>query len=218
MKSENMSVLKDAFERRTILTMCEMRSLLEETTMRSIIRYLNEVGYYASYNFKGMYYTLAHIPKFDQSGLWRCKNALFSSNGSLKDTIRFMVSNANAGMTSDELASILQVSAKNALTELSTSGTVSRSKSMGVYVYYSVDPSKKARQEETRREQAERGAVIDPHDVVEVLIAYIKGIRTPEKIAAHLRYKGQNMSDSRIALIFKRYDLEYDPDGKKKLV
>jgi hypothetical protein len=221
MKSANISVLQAAFERSTILTMDEMRSLCEGTTMRSIIRYLNEIGYYASYNFKGMYYTLAHIPKFDQFGLWRCKEALFSSSGSLKDTIRFLVSDAEAGMTGDELASMLHVSAKNALTELSASETVSRSKSLGVYVYYSADPAKKARQEETRRGrigEAERGSAVDPHDVVEVLIAYIKGIMTPEKISAHLRHKGRNISGSRVAAIFRHYDLECDPDGKKKLV
>jgi hypothetical protein len=201
--------------------MGEMRSLFEGTAMRSIIRYLNEIGYYASYNFKGMYYTLANIPKFDQFGLWRYKEALFSSNGSMKDTIRFLVSDADAGMTSDELSTILHVSAKNALTEMSTSETVSRSKSRGVYVYYSIDPAKKAQQEKTRQErtgEAACGAMIDPHDAVEVLAAYIKGVRTPEKIAAHLRYKGRNISKSRIMAIFTRYDLERDPDGKKKLV
>jgi hypothetical protein len=201
--------------------MNEMRSLLEGTAMRSIIRYLNEIGYYASYNFRGMYYTLANIPKFDRFGLWRYKEALFSSNGSLKDTICFLVSGADAGLTSDELSSMLHISAKNALTELSAAGAVSRSKSQGVYVYYSANPDTKAQQEVIRQEhigEAASGAVIDPYDAVEVLVAYIRGIRTPEKIASHMRYKGRNISISRIAAIFMRYDLGRDTDGKKKRI
>ena len=175
MKSANISMLHAAFERSAILTMNEMRSLFEGTAMRSIIRYLNEIGYYASYNFKGMYYTLAHILKFDRFGLWRYKEALFSSNGSLKDTICFLVSGADAGLTSDELSSMLHISAKNALTELSAAGTVSRSKSQGVYVYYSANPDTKVQQEVIRQEHigdAASGAVIDPYDAVEVLVGY----------------------------------------------
>jgi len=58
-------------------------------------------------------------------------------------------------------------------------------------------------------------AEIDPRDAVEVLAAYIRGIRTPEKITAHLRYRGFNVSISRVAAIFARYDLEQNPKDKK---
>ena len=65
MKTTNLQVLRAAFEVNKVLTMEEMCALSNGAVMRSVIRYLNELGYITSYNNKGMYYTLKNIPEFN---------------------------------------------------------------------------------------------------------------------------------------------------------
>ena len=218
MKTEKLQVMKRLFEKHSILMMNDICASFEGTAMRTIIRYLNEVGYYSSYNCKGKYYTITGIPKFDALGLWGFKEALFSLHGNLKETVCFQVDVSEAGMTNDELAAMLRVNTKNALTSLAVVGTITRIKTHGVYIYYSADPVRQEKQKQHRAASAEiadPNAEFNPYDIVGVLTAYIKGVRTPEQVAAHLRYKGHNISRSIIASIFECYALENDPGGKK---
>ena len=218
MKNEKILALKSLFEKNTILLMNDICAIFKETTMRTIIRYLNEIGYYSSYNRNGMYYTITGIPKFDSHGLWGYKEALFSSYGSLKRTICVQTEKSNAGMTNGDLAALLQVDAKSILTALAAGGAVSRGKSRGVYVYYSTDPTRRVEQESHRAEldkAAALDALFNPYDIVDVLSAYIKGIKTPEQVGAHLRHMRHSISNSVVAAIFERYELEHDAGGKK---
>ena len=218
MKNDKILALKSLFEKNTVLIMSDICEAFKDTTMRTIIRHLNEIGYHSSYNRNGMYYTIAGIPKFDDHGLWGYKEALFSSYGSLKRTICAQIGKSNAGMTNGDLAVLLQVDTKSIMTALAAGGAVSRGKSRGVYVYYSADPARQAEQE-SRRSALDKSAALDagfdPYDIVDVLSAYIKGIKTPEQVCAHLRHMRHSVSNSVVAAIFERYGLEHDAGGKK---
>ena len=174
MKTEKLQALKHLFEKHTILMMSDIQSSFETTAMRTIIRYLKELGYYSSYNRAGMFYTIAGIPKFDGCGLWSYKEALFSTHGNLKETICAQVDMSDAGMTQVELAALLRVSTKSALTLLAAEGAIARSKSRGAYVYYSKDPKRRGRQAERRAalvESIDSQAEFEPNDIVNVLDA-----------------------------------------------
>ena len=221
MKTEKLQAMKQLFEKNTILLMSDLCQSFEETAMRTIIRYLNEIGYYSSYNHRGMYYTITGIPKFNDYGLWGYKEALFSSYGNLKETICAQIDISEAGMTNSELTVLLSVETKSILSTLSTVGAISRNKSQGVYTYFSTDPIRGEQQRMRRAELNEKLNIytkIAPYDIVDVLAAYIKGIRTPDKVAANLRNKGRSISRSAVAVIFERFELEIDSDGKKNTI
>jgi len=221
MKTENLNAMKQLFEKHKVLTMDNICTSIKGTTMRTIIRYLKEIGYYSSYNCAGMYYTMISIPEFNKYGLWGYKDALFSSFGNLKETICAQIETSEAGMTNDELTALLCVSTKSTLTVMATGGAIPRSKSHGIYVYYSVDPEHRD-QQQTRRLEMNKGmdifAGFDLYDIIYVLATYIKGIRTPEQVTAYLRGKGHSIRRSISEGIFERFELEHDSDGKKNTV
>ena len=221
MKTENLKALRQMFEKNKILTMSGICTAFDGTTMRTVIRYLNEIGYYSSYNCNGMYYTIIGIPEFNEYGLWGYKEALFSSFGNLKETISAQIENSEAGMTNDELAVLLRVNTKSTLSVMTAGGAIYRCKSHGIYVYYSVDIEHRDQQKMRRFEldkSLENYSGLNPFDIVYVLAAYIKGIRTPEQVTAHLRSKGHSICCSVAADIFERFELEHVADGKKNTI
>ena len=221
MKTEKLQKINDLFVKHRILQMSDICTSFEDTSMRTIIRYLNEIGYYSSYNHAGMYYTITGIPEFDDYGFWGYKEALFSIYGNLKETIIAQIDNSEAGMTNNELAVLLRVNTRSTLTAMAARGVISRSKGHGVYIYYSVDLDHREQQKSRRAaldEATVHNAEFDPYDIVDVLTAYIRGVRTPEQVTAHLRYKRHSISSSIVAAIFERYGLEHDIDGKKNTI
>jgi len=220
MKTEKLLLMKQLFEKHTILLMSEICNCFANTKMRTIIRYLNEIGYYSSYNYAGKYYTIYGIPSFDEHGLWGYKEALFSLYGNLKNTILVQLNKSEAGMTNDELTSLLHVNTKNALTDLALSNAVARYKNHGAYVYYNIEPICR-KQQQTNRAALDttslKNILFDPYDIVEVLSAYIKGIKTPEQVTSHIRYKKHAINYTTVVAIFKSFELDYDADGKKNI-
>jgi len=74
-------------------------------------------------------------------------------------------------------------------------------------------------EQEPHRAELDKAAALDalfnPYDIVDALSAYIKGIKTPEQVGAHLRHMRHSISNSVVAAIFERYELEHDAGGKK---
>jgi hypothetical protein len=121
-------------------------------------------------------------------------------------------------MTNDELTLQLSVKTKNTLTALAAAGAVTRHKNHGVFVYFSVNPALRE-QQALRRAESEKNVLFnagfDPYDTVEVLAAYIKGIRTPDQVTTHIRHKRRNIGHATVSAIFEYYELEQGGDGKK---
>ena len=63
----------NVFRKEKIITVAGITQLLggSDITAR---RYLKRWKALTSYNRKGMYYTLPHIPEFDAYGLWVCRS------------------------------------------------------------------------------------------------------------------------------------------------
>ena len=71
------------FEQRKILTLPEVASLLQ-CLSRSAQGRLKQWQGFCSYNRNGRFYTLPHIARFDEDGLWKYKGVMFSKHGNLR--------------------------------------------------------------------------------------------------------------------------------------
>src|SRR4030042_3439012 len=92
----NVKKLESFFRHRLIARLDELRRTLD-VSGRTVFRVLDRMGYLSSYSHAGKYYTLARIPSFDTEGLWAHSGVLFSSHGTLRNTVVYLVKNAPAG-------------------------------------------------------------------------------------------------------------------------
>jgi hypothetical protein len=177
------------------------------------------------YNCAGEYYTLAEIPAFDENGLWKYKNAFFSSHGTLRDTAIIIVNNSEFGYTHDELRELLGIRMYNTLLDLVSDGLLYRKEIGGEYVYVSCDQGKEQfiarRSMPLKTKEVKRGVERSPRitpaaglkETIEVLLAYINGHISPESVYGYLYRKGIHITPNQIRAIFECYGL-----GKKNSI
>jgi hypothetical protein len=127
--------LLDLFHRFRALTMPEMKAALGTEADLTVFRKLNTLSYQTSYSHRGAFYTLKSIPRFDAQGLWCCREAWFSRQGTLLDTAAALVEAAPAGYWAAELEEQLHVPVKDALRQLVQSGRLYRQEFKGHYLY-----------------------------------------------------------------------------------
>ena len=127
--------LLDLFDRFRALTMPEMKAALGTETDLTVFRKLNTLSYQTSYSHRGGFYTLKSIPRFNAQGLWCCRGAWFSRQGTLLDTAAALVEAAPGGYRVAELEEQLHVPVKDALRQLVRSGRLYRQEFKGQYLY-----------------------------------------------------------------------------------
>jgi hypothetical protein len=93
---------------------------------------------------------LKRIARYNKYGIWSYKSALFSKNGTLKKTIKFLIDCSTQGYTASELNSIVKVKVEDALLELITTKIISRKKISGIYIYFTNASKLSKKQELTR--------------------------------------------------------------------
>ena len=151
--------LKGFLKRNQIGTLPEMKSVLGTSATMTVFRKLKDLGYVSSYSDRGKYYTLLDIPRFDDQGLWSCRQTWFSRYGNLRKTVKAFVENAQGGWTAPELDSQVHVETKQPLLNLARQQQIFREKINGVYVYFS---GEKARHRSQRlQRQAWGSAILD---------------------------------------------------------
>lgn len=145
--------LLDLFHRLRAVTMPEMKAALGTQADATVFRKLNTLSYQTSYSHRGGFYTLTSIPRFDPQGLWCCRGAWFSRQGTLLDTATTLVESAPAGYLVGELEGLLQVPAKDALRPLVQAGRLHRQSYRGLYLYLARDRSRRQEQWAARQAQ-----------------------------------------------------------------
>jgi hypothetical protein len=185
----------------------------------SVFRRLREIGYLSSYTHKGQYYTLAHIPEFDENGLWFFQGIGFSKAGTLKSTVVALVHDAEAGRRHDELLALLRIRVHNTLLILVRDGAICRERIARAYLYVSGDPARAADQIASRKalltETPEGKPVLPDTTVIEVLSEALVagGVRiAPQIVAARLSARGVTVSSAEVEEVFARYGIDA---GKK---
>ena len=100
--------LEKFFRQARTATLEELQRLLGSSG-RTVLRVLGRVGYLTSYNHAGRYYTLSHIPVFDDTGLWFQGDVCFSRHHTLRATVVVLVKESAAGQTHKELQAVVRL-------------------------------------------------------------------------------------------------------------
>jgi hypothetical protein len=216
MSRDRSQALLGLFSTREVVDLPTMREALGGVSAMTVFRYLRRVPYRRSYNHNGRYYTRHEPSRYDRWGLWSCGDIYFSTDGSLRTTVRRLACEAQAGATHRELVDRLRVRVHNTLLELVHKGEIGRGKLADVYVYLSTDPVVRQGQIQRREERiasaADEEVELDDALVIQVLLVLV---RHPDSAAADVvrRLRGHSppISGQQVRAVFTRYDL-----GKKK--
>jgi hypothetical protein len=177
----------------------------------TIIRRLNEHGYYSSYNFSGRFLTIDEVAHFDSNGLWAYKGAHFSKHGTLKDTVDYFVSSSEGGMIHRELAKLLGVRVHNSLLELVREDRISREELGPTLVYFSRKRSARRQQILRRKAILKERQKLEPtsSQIIATLVEVIKDPKAArQEIVAGCRRAGVAISRELVDVIFEKYDLD----------
>ena len=155
-KISSTKALKRLFKRFPVNDLGTLSETLGTTSRMSIFRRLKEIGYFSSYTHAGSFYTLAHIPQFNDCGLWIYQGVGFSKEGTLKATVLKLIEIAPSGFTHTELNHLLRVKVHNALLSLVREGHIRREHIEQVYLYISTEHAEAAKQISLRRMQLRR--------------------------------------------------------------
>lgn len=130
--------LRKVFFQEKVLQMKNIKENLGTSVKMTVFRKLNQLFYKSSYSHANQYYTLDKIAKYDNYGLWSFKGIHFSENGSLINTIKYLVNISDCGYFASELKKILKVRVQEALLKLYLSQAIFRQQIRGEYLYLSV--------------------------------------------------------------------------------
>jgi hypothetical protein len=178
-RSHALRRLHELFLCHTVATLPEIEETLGGVSHMTVFRLLREVPYRRSYNCNGRYYAAFDPARFDRFGLWRFREIRFSTDGSLKATVRRMVLEAQAGLIHPELAERLGVRVHNTLLALTRAAAIARQELAGGFVYLHPDPARGEAQLRHRRERASataaaRAVELSDRVVIAVLLALLR--------------------------------------------
>lgn len=200
--------------RRAVVDLPAIQAALGGVSEMTAFRYLRLVPYRRSYNHNGKYYTLHDPSRYDRFGLWSSGDIHFSAAGSLGETVRKLVHEAEAGLTHREVERRLSTRAQNTLLDLVQKGEIARERVDGTYVYLHVDPGVQAAQLERRgrpavaRNGSDR-AKLDDIVVIQVLLALLrhpgdKAVDVTRRLVGH----EPPIPHPQVLAVFALYDLD----------
>lgn len=181
----------------------------------TVFRRLRKIDYLSSYTHAGRYYTLYEIARFDEDGVWFYDDIGFSQNGSLKNTVTYLVHNCNAGKYHSELERQLRVRVHNVLLDLVKSKQIDRIKFQGQFLYLSTDKARSTRQVEQRDTlsmQLQRipGFISEPM-VIEILAEVVRQSQKhprADQVVSALVSRGIPIAESDVETVFNQYGIE----------
>lgn len=198
----------DVFNRSKILSKKEL--LLEcGCSFMTLWRILHKEGYVTSYNYNAQYYTLAAIARFDDYGLWSCRDVRFSKWGALSKTIIGIVEQSPQGMTAKELEDLLQVpNVKPLLPKLIHNGQLKREPLKGAFVYLPADMDNYEQQLNHRMAAIKPPQMPEPQRVIALLVEMIQHPgQTPRQWARRLARQNIRLGVQDIKAVMECYHL-----------
>jgi hypothetical protein len=204
--------LAGLLDARAVVDLPAIREALGGKSAMTAFRHLRRLPYRRSYNHNGRYYA-RHVPgRYDRFGLWSHGDIHFSVDGSLKETVRRLVCEAEAGATQRELQERLRVRVHNTLLVLVRAAEVHRGTAGGVYAYFHIESSVREAQVERRREDiaraAEMDAEVDDQVIIRVLLVLIRHPgSSAADVARHLRGHSPPIAIQQVEAVFTRYEL-----------
>lgn len=177
----------------------------------TVIRRLDEHGYYSSYNHSGKFLTIDEVAEFDSRGLWGFSAARFSKRGNLKETVWQFVEHSEQGMTHEELATLLGVRVHNSLLELVEEEWTHRERLGPTFVYLSHQTSVRRKQAHRRKLLLAEGQKPRPtaRQIIATLLELIKDPRaSKQQIVLGCQRSGVSISRELVDAIFETYELD----------
>jgi hypothetical protein len=197
------------------MSLQQLRQALNERPRSSLYRDFKKVPLITSCSHSGQYHALKSSARFDQHDLWFFKDICFSSHGTLKATLVFMLTHAEAGMTPSELKKRLRVNVQNRLAELLKSELVERTLlPQQRYLYVSKDKVKATAQLQNRWVlQARDTSIPLPAEniQIDILLAVIRSFhQKPDEAMLAVQFKKEsvNIDERDILSVFSHYDLK----------
>ena len=207
--------LKRLFRRFPVADLNTLSRTLDTESRMSVFRRLKTFGYFSSYTHAGSFYTLSHIPQFDDYGLWMHQGIGFSKEGTLKATLLKMVETAPSGFTHTELNHLLRVKVHNTLLGLVREGRIGREHIEKTYLYTGADAGEALDQISRRRillAKSDKGTNILPiTTVIDVLIETIHAGKlhvAPGLISQRLVARGCFVTTRQVEQIFGQYGID----------
>lgn len=196
-----------------IVTIDDLKNTLDTDFSMTVFRYLKELGYLSSYNKAGRFYTMPHIPKFDEYGLWHYEAASFSKFGTLKSTICSMIEASHEGFTHRELKQLLRCRVQNTLNDLTKNNVISRRSVNGLFVYVSADKEKASAQISQREKKSGikniQGEAIELPIVIEILLELLRSsVWDAKTISRNLHVRRVCVTEQQVKEVFLRYNLK----------
>ena len=205
------------FATRTVVDLPTIQHSLGDVSAMTAFRYLKQVPHRRSYDNNGRFYSLFDPALFDRCGLWGWGNVHFSVDGSLRDTVRRIVRESEAGSTQRELQQLLRVRVHNSLLDLVHKAEIDRQLVAELFVYVHKDPGVRALQLQRRGEHLDAGKApstqqpIDVEDavVIQVLLVLIRHPGSkPADIVRRMRGHLPPITFDQVCAVFRRYDLD----------
>lgn len=207
--------VENLLRKRRVVTISDLCEVIGSFSRMTVFRRLRQIEYVTSYTHAGRYYTLYDIARFDSDGIWFYEDIGFSQNGSLKNTVTYLVHGSGAGKFHFDLERQLRVRVHNVLLDLVKSKQIERIKFEGQYLYLSSDKEQSAKQIEQRDQlflQARRIPVfISEPMVIEILAEVIRqSKRHPhaDQVASALAIRGLPIAEKDVMTVFAQYDIE----------
>lgn len=208
-KKDTASFALNSFKSKKIMDIDTLAKLLERS-IPTVRRRLQQWGTHTSYNFNGRYYTLPDIPKFDENGIWKYKEVLFSKHGNLRQAVIHLVKHSLAGVTTKESEEVLQVSMGAFMPSFRNIPQLCRVKVAGEFVYFSSEKPIFNKQKKNRLTNIKKTISNLPTDA-EAVIVLVEWIKYPklniEELAARLTRKGHLIKAEIIGNLFQRHGL-----------
>jgi hypothetical protein len=200
----------DTFRAPRVLTLERLCGKLR-SSRSTVLRRLEEHGYYSSYNHSGRFLTIEEVTDFDSRGLWVWKTARFSRHGNLKQTVNFFVEESKQGITHEELATLLGVRTHNTLLELVQEKKIRRERLEPTFVYLSRKRSLRAEQVRRRKSLLAQPKKPRPtsRQIIATLLQLIKEpVASRQQIVLRCQRSGVSISRELVDAIFETYDLD----------
>ena len=207
--------LENFIKSRRVVQMRDLFEVVQSTSRMTVFRRLSGVEYLCSYTHTGRYYTLFDIARFDSDGIWFYNDIGFSQNGSLKNTVTYLVDNGDGGKFHSDLQRQLRVRVHNVLLDLVRSKQIKRTKFEGQFLYLSSDKARSTKQIEQRdklSKQLRRIPVfITEPMVIEILAEVIRQSKKhprADQVASALAIRGLPIAEKDVMTVFDHYDIE----------
>lgn len=210
--AEYVCALENLYRSKPVAVLDDLRRALDTHSRTTIFRVLSVAGYLSSYSDAGRYYTLKRIPRFDRHGIWLYRGVGFSSHGTLRATVTYLVEKSAAGQTHEELQQLLQLRVHDTLRLLVRAQALTRERFQQAYVYLSSKPEMASVQRAKRQQLAAAlpaATQLEPSLVIDVLVDVIRHPKDDAgAVASRLRALGRSVTLDQAEAIFARYALK----------